>query len=343
VKALFIGLGSIGQRHLRNFKNLVPSASIIAYRTSQLNTIINNGDVFLCDSLADYYGFVEYDCLESAIRNKPDFGIICNPSSLHLETALKLAKNGIHIFIEKPLAANNEHLNELIGTIQRNKIIDMIGFQSRFNSCIKDTKSILAGKEFGDIISAEFVWRTYLPDHHPYEDYRNGYAARKDLGGGVVFCLCHELDIIQHFFGVPATVYALRGAPSCLEMEVEDTISALFNYETSESYFPVSLSLSFSQGEEERQFSLLMQHALLKCDLHHGIVKVIEHQSKQVVKLEKAANNRDDLFVLEMKHFIESVTKNRKTAIPISEGKKSLMMALAIHKSLNSGNVINID
>ncbi|NQV18423.1 MAG: Gfo/Idh/MocA family oxidoreductase [Armatimonadetes bacterium] len=343
MKALFIGLGSIGQRHLRNFKELAGDKfKVIAYRTTNLNYIIKDGKVTPCDSLSDYYGFTEYMSFEDALDQKPDIGFICNPSKLHLETALRIAECGTHIFIEKPMATDTKLLNKLENIIRQKRLITMIGYQSRFHPCVQEVKRIIAKKEFGKVISADFNWATYLPDHHSYEDYRKGYAARKDLGGGVTFCLSHELDLIQYLLGLPVTVYAIKGATSRLEVDVEDTISALFKSNDKKRIFPVSLNLSFTQGVEQRHFSILMEDALLECDLQNNWLRTTNHKSKKIYKKEYKNLKRNDLFLEEMKHFIYSVIKKQETDIPLDEGKKSLFMALAIHKSLENRSIAEI-
>ena len=105
MKALFLGLGSIGQRHLQNFKKLVPVESeVIAHRSSDKNLVIVDGTATQCHSLADYYNLKEYSSFSEAIEQAPDISFICNPSNLHLASAIRLAGIGSNLFIEKPVA-----------------------------------------------------------------------------------------------------------------------------------------------------------------------------------------------------------------------------------------------
>jgi predicted dehydrogenase len=341
IKVLFVGLGSIGQRHLRNYKTLSGETpfNLIAFRTSDQQSIIENGNGIKCESLAKHYGFVEFRSFDKALEQKPDVSFICNPSKLHIETAIQLTEIGSSIFIEKPLATDVTLLDKLERIIDSKELISMVGFQTRFHPCVKEVKRILKEKQFGSIISAQFDWSTYLPDHHPYEDYRKGYAARNDLGGGVVFSLSHELDLIQHFFGLPISVYGVTGGKSRLEMDVEDTVSGLFRCESEKRIFPVSFHLSFVQGVEKRSLAILFEDAYLECDLSNNKLRVLDHQQKIIHKQDINTLNRNDLFMEEMRQFLDCVTNECQTDIPVSEGKKSLLMALAIHKSIQTGNV----
>ena len=104
MKALFIGLGSAGQRHLQNFIELRPQyAPALAYRTSKSNRVIKNGDIVPDKKLSRYYNIIEFTEIDKALNENPDVAFICNPSCLHMETALRIAENNIHFFIEKPL------------------------------------------------------------------------------------------------------------------------------------------------------------------------------------------------------------------------------------------------
>ena len=344
MKALFIGLGSIGQRHLDNYNKLkLKESSVIAYREKFSNKIIKDTNIVSGDSLQHYYGFKEFRNFELAISEKPDIAFICNPSSMHLDTALKIAERGIHFFVEKPLCTNKAGLEKLKKIVKEKKIVSMVGYQMRFHPILRDIKKVIKKKLYGNIVSASFHWGTYLPNHHKYENYKKGYAAKRSLGGGVIFSLIHELDIIQWLFALPLDVYASIGAPSNLGIEAEDNVIAQFRCENiDKSIFPVALNLSFSQGLESRNFSILFQDALLKCDLIKNDVSVTDHDNVRVYNKNINSFYRNRLFIDELDHFIFSVENKINTSVPIDEGEKSLSMALAMHESINYQDIINI-
>ena len=343
MKVLFVGMGSIGQRHLRNITSLLKSEPhhLMTCRKTASQLVIEDGSVRKIHSLSDYYGFIEYQDLETALAKEPDVTFICLPSSLHLETATRAAMAGSHLFVEKPLATATKDLDQLESLVQKKNLIAMVGFQSRFHPYVQKIYSIIQHRIYGEIVSARFNWSTYLPAHHPYEDYRYGYAAMKNLGGGVTFCLSHELDLIQHFFGLPRDVYAIGGNLSRLEMDAEDSISALYRFSGPKGAYPVQLQLSFAQGPERRRFELLMEDAYLECDLYRHSLKVILHSNEVVVHEEMPEFVRNELFLSEIRHFLTCIYSGIETDIPLSEGRKSVEMALAIHQSIRSGNVVH--
>ena len=114
MKVLFVGLGSIGQRHLRNLKTLLgDDVDIYALRRKNAdNLLIESGAAIKVDSLSDHYGFNTFYDVEKAFQIQPDIVFITNPSSLHIDISLFAAKKGCNLFIEKPLSNSikNVHL-----------------------------------------------------------------------------------------------------------------------------------------------------------------------------------------------------------------------------------------
>ncbi len=338
-KALFIGLGSIGQRHLQNFKEIAHAdINIMSYRTSNFNKLIIDGNAHTCTSIAEHYKITEFYDLNKALNHKPDIAFICNPSNLHIKTSIKLALIGTNLFIEKPLNSDTKGLNKLKNIINTNKIVTMVGYQTRFHPALIKVKSIVDKRIYGKIISAEFKWHNFLPKFHLYEDYRISYAARNDLGGGVTLGLSHELDLIQWLFGLPVEVYALSGN-SALETNVDETVLAIFKFMFDNETYPVSLSLSYAQGMEHRKFSILMEKAVIECDLIKGYLRIVNHDNKGSYNMDYQGIKRNDLFKKEMKHFLTSVELKNKTDIPLEEGVKSLLMSMAILESIKTGKV----
>jgi predicted dehydrogenase len=335
MKALFIGLGSVGQRHLTNFKKVMDdNTQILAYRETNHNTLIVDGAACESDSLAEYYGFKQFSSLDDALSEQPDVVFIANPSSRHIEAALKAAKCGCNLFIEKPLSHNLDGIELLKEQVENRNLIVMVGYQTRFHPCYNLVRSILSEGEYGGVISASFEWGTYLPNHHPYEDYRKGYAAVKELGGGVVLSLIHEIDIIYSFWGQPKGLWAIGGKLSTLEMDIEDTISVLMGFQRNKVIFPVSLFLSYAQTKEVRQFRIQMDRATVFCDLLQNTVSVFDEKGRLAKQDSFPELKRNNLFLDEMREFISSVKQKRKPLVSLDDGIESLKLAMRIKEQI---------
>ena len=140
MKIVVVGYGSIGKRHVNNLI-LIPNIEII------ICTHRNNVD----DDLKNKCKI--FESLNDCINQKPVAAIISNVTSLHIQTALKLASAGIHLFIEKPLSNNLENIEKLSDIVYDKKLITFMGYNLRFHNCIKKIKELLENNEIGKVIS----------------------------------------------------------------------------------------------------------------------------------------------------------------------------------------------
>ena len=332
-------MGSAGQRHLRNLKQLASSdLELFALRTSGHNIVITDGNAEACGSLEAHYGFRSFARLDEALAVSPDIVFVTNPSSKHMEVALAAAEAGCDLFIEKPLSHSTEGSKRLRKLVDQKRLVVMVGFQTRFHPLYSETKAVLKSARYGDVLSAHFQWGTFLPDHHPYEDYRAGYAARRDLGGGVLFGLIHELDLICSFWGLPEETHSIFGNSRELRIDAEDTVLALMKFRDRGRTFPVSLGLSYAQANEERCFKVQFERATLYCDLAHQTLQLAGRGGHEMEK-DFPNHSRNDLFAAEMREFLESVAERRPPSPGLEDGISSLTLAEMIKMSASRGAV----
>ncbi len=342
MKSLFIGLGSIGQRHLQNLKEIDESMELYALRhagSSNKNNVIKNGKCTEVKSLADYYGIKVVETLEDAKDIKPDIVFVTNPSSCHVKSAMDFAKIGSHLFIEKPLCDSLEGLDELEKMVCDKKLVTMVGYQTRFNPMIDKLLKTVVKKNLDSVISASFEWNTFLPSHHKYENYSKGYAARKDLGGGVALGLIHEIDLIYHVFGMPDKLLAVGGKLSDLKMNADDTLMCIMKYKVDCGFYeksvPVYLNLSYAQTKETRNFRIQFVENTLLVDMDKNHY-ILFGKNDEVVFQYKGDFERNGLFVKELTYFLDCVKTKKDTSINVSEGRKSLELALKIKESMKN-------
>jgi predicted dehydrogenase len=202
-----IGLGSIGRRHANALLSLGVD-EIIAYRTKKgaLKETTDN-----LNQIKEVYDWQEF------VSSSFDGIIIANPTALHAPTLEKLVALDIPIFVEKPIFSDLSQIGQL-ADYSKNIIV---GYCLRFSESLQKVKSLLA--ELGDIRVASFYRSYYLPYWHPYADYSKEYTARKDLGGGVIRTLSHEIDLMLFFFGQDIqTVSGYVDKVSNLKIDTDD-------------------------------------------------------------------------------------------------------------------------
>ena len=342
MKILITGLGSIGQRHLRNLRHIWgDELKILAYRSIGHNiTISGDMTVQFGVDLEKAYDIKTFRDYEKALRQNPDAVFITCPTKLHVPMALLAAKHNCHLFIEKPLSDSMEGIEELIEIVKEKNLVTLVGYQLRFHPCLKLVHQLIEERKIGQILSAHSEFGEYLPDAHPYEDYREGYAAKSDLGGGALLSLSHELDYSHWLFGMPKRLFAMGGQLSQLEMDADDTASILMECMVGGKSIPVYVHLDFVQRPPSRKCSIIGEEGKIFWDYYSNCVNLYTVEKKQWESFQFDDFQRNDMFLNEIKHFVACLEGKEEPVVDINEGLKSLRIALAARHSLESGTVV---
>ena len=342
MKILMVGLGGIGQRHLRNLRKLLGKDDVIeAYRVRGLEqTLTDQLEIDPGMKLAAAYGLMTFSDLDAAIASRPDAAFICNPTSLHIPVALALAKAGCHLFLEKPLSHTLEGVEELIQTMARQRLVGLVGYQLRFHPCVRQLRSWIQAGRVGRLLAVNAEVGEYLPGWHPYEDFRQMYAARTDLGGGVILSQIHELDYLGWIFGWPQSVYAVGGHLSGLEIDVEDTASLLMRVVREGRDLPVHLHMDYIQRPPTRTCHVLGDQGKVLMDLRAATLTLLDASGQTVEALAWPQLERNTLFLEQTAHFLQCLQGTTLPLTPLEEGLRSLKVALAAKISMGKGQPI---
>lgn len=340
MKILIVGLGGAGQRQLRILSQLLgDEAEFLAYRKRGRNPVITKA--FQLEdkkTVEEEYGVKSYRELDEAIGQKPDVAVISNPTSEHASVALRLAEAGCDLFVEKPLSHKIDGLQELLKVCEKKSLVTYVGYQMRFHPCISMMKKIVSEKKLGRVLSCRAEVLSFMPGWHPYEDYRQLYAARKELGGGVILTESHELDYLQWFFGMPKKVFASGGKLSGYEMDVEDTASILMDY----GKYPVHLNMCFVQKPPSRSCQVNCENGVLLWDGTNKL-SVFDSSKDAWEHMVFDKFEREDMFACQMRHFLACLEGKEKPLVDFGEGLKSLRMALAAKSSMESGKPVVLE
>ena len=318
---LIIGLGSIGQRHLRNIKLLKPKANIYSLRKKNKSILIQNKRILKKKDILKFYNIKKIN-LKDLKKINIDSTFICNPSSMHMKYAKYFIKKKSHLFVEKPLAGSMRDLKKLLKLNKRIKKNITIGHQFRHNPLIKFTKNILEKNSFGKILSAKFENLSFLPHFHPYEDYRKSYAAKKKLGGGVVDTLTHEIDLIAYFFGMPEKIQKIEKKSGILDADINDIFEGLFIYRKLNK-FSVSLSLSLSEIDKRRSFKIAFEKKTLLCNLINNTLQIRSNFSGKILKKIKYKKDINNFYISEIKNFFKNLKKKYPSHLSLEKNLKT--------------------
>jgi len=335
VRILIAGLGAVGQRHARNLRAIAGDRlELLAFRRRRLPHVITESlerdDV---RNVEAELGVTAFDELDAALAARPDAVFVCTPSSQHMEIAQRAAAAGCHLFIEKPVSHTLEGVERLRETVASKGIIALIGCQWRYHPCVRWLRGVLQARALGPILSAEIEYGEYLPDWHPYEDYRFSYAARADLGGGVVLTQIHDYDLAWWLFGPPRTVTATGGHLSALEIDVEDTVHARLAGDG----ISVCIRQSFASRPPRRVIRVTGQRGSVTVDL---LAAHVTTDSSVAPPVAFADYQRNQMFADEARHFLACLAGEEQPAVPLEDGIAVLRLALAVKDALRTGDAV---
>lgn len=344
MRFLIVGLGGIGQRHVRNLRELLGSgAEIVAHRVRRSTTTLTDSlEIEPGASLEEKYGIRAFRDLDVALGERPDAVLVCNPSSLHVPVALAAARAGCNLFIEKPLSHSMDGTDELVDLVEAKRLVGLMGYQMRFHPCLQRAHALLQAGAVGQVVSVRVEVGEYLPGWHTYEDYRHMYASRADLGGGVVLSQIHELDYVCWLFGMPTRVFALGGHLTKLDIDVEDTASILMECEVGGRRIPVHVHQDYIQRPPSRSCEVIGDAGKMWIDLRQPSVTLIDEAGRTVESTEFPEFHRNQLFLDEMRHFLACLEGGETPRVSVRDGLQSLKIALAAKRSLATGQVVDM-
>jgi predicted dehydrogenase len=344
MRVLIIGLGAAGQRHAGNLRRLLgDGVELLALRRQ-------GGRSALLDSLRPDNGVLSehrldiriFDDLGRALDERLDGVVVADPTSMHLATASAALEAGCALLVEKPLSHSWKGVPEFLAAASRSSAPVLVGYQLRFHPLLERVKALVRDGVFGPMISAASTFGEYLPDWHPYEDYRAGYAARRELGGGVLLTQIHDIDYLGWILGWPQKVYSVGGHLSGLEVDVDDTAVSLWPCIIDGRPVPVHLQQDYVRRPPVRRLDLVMERGALHLDLLAPHLRVWDADARCVIDEGLEDYDRNDLFLAEMRHFVACIDGRETPRVPPAEAAKSLAVALAALRSQTSGVVENV-
>ncbi len=328
MKFLVSGCGSIGKRHIKNLRSL-GYADILAFdvRKERLEE-------------AETIGATAYSDLGEALMQDVDAVLVCSPPIFHTGTALKALQSGCHVFIEKPISNVLEDLDYVISTAQERQLVTMVGFNLRFDKGLRIVRKLLDEGVAGKIATAVSVVGQYLPDQHPWEDYRHGYAASNSLGGGIVLDGMHELDLLSWFLGDVKEICCFGGKLSSLEMDAEDTAAYLLRFANNSIGV---IEMDYVKRVYERTCELIGEKGTIRWDFVKHAVKLFSADKKDWVPFSyDQGYDINNMYIDEMQCFINCILGKESPPVDAIGGKKLLKIAIAAKESIQRKRVMRL-
>lgn len=311
MKILFYGVGSIGQRHIKNLRDLYgDECSIISFRS---NAYGNEVDHFLSSNNVKVY-FNENE----AYAKNPDIVFVTNPTFLHYRTIKQAINHNCHVFVEKPICLNLNEIIDLDKSNQEKNLVVFIGYCLRYNKLIKSLKNKIEENVLGKLYTIDINFSSYLPKLHPWRDYKNIYRNKKENGGDVIYEFSHELDYMFWIFGKPLKINAKFGQLGNFESDVDDFFSGLVEMESSAI---LQITLSYLSIKPKRYCRIVGEKGVAEIDLIKNSLKIFNLSGNQTFLYKPNNFETNKMYIDEVKDYIDCVKNNLPSPINLDQSK----------------------
>jgi predicted dehydrogenase len=318
-----IGAGSIGRRHLRN---------LIARGERDLVAVRRDGA-----ALDAEFSDVRVEKSVPAARGET-IAIVCSPTSRHVDDALASLAAGCHVHIEKPLADRLDRFDELRAAARASGRVVGVAHCFRFHALMLRVRDELAAGRIGRPQSAMVWCGQHLAEWRPGRDHRETYSARRDLGGGVLLDLVHELDYCDWLLGPVTEVSAEARNTETLGIEVEDVADVLMR---TSGGAVVSCHLDYLARPAVRGGRVIGERGTLSWDLLAGTAYVSDGRSIKPLA-SPAGAQRDDMYRAELAAFADAVGGRGTFAVDLDAGARAVRIALAARESAAAGRRVTL-
>ncbi|MBX7059472.1 MAG: Gfo/Idh/MocA family oxidoreductase [Leptospirales bacterium] len=328
-RIVIAGYGSIGARHLRIARSLLPQADIRVLRrdTAYEPPSESNG---LLNSYSDACAF------------KPQLTVVCGPATMHCAAIECLLPSETNFLIEKPLAADSESGRKIERSLRAGGRIAQLGYNLRYSTALQEFKKLIDSSEIGKVRFVQASVGQWLPSWRPGRDYRQSVSARSELGGGALLELSHELDYLRWIFGEFAWIQSYSAHLSDLQINVEDCASlvAVTHSSGDMQQTLISLNLDFLQRTPARMCLAIGEYGSLRWNAVSDRVERSEDAAgwKTVYAGEQDA---DGSYRAEWRALLESIKKGEDAKPGLDDGVRALCYVEAARKSAETGQRIS--
>jgi predicted dehydrogenase len=320
-RVVVIGVGSIGERHVRCF--LATDRADVAF--VEINST-------LADAISKRYGVPAYSSIDAAFEFRPTAAVVATPAPLHVPQTLQLVAAGLHVLIEKPLSTSLDRIGDLQDLVARRGLIVSLAYVLRAFPMLTAVRAALKSGRFGTPRQIIAVGGQHFPTYRPA--YRQIYYADRKLGGGAIQdALTHMINLGEWLVGPVDRVVADAAHLVLPGVEVEDTVHVL----TRQSGVLGCYSLNQHQAPNETSVTIVCDAGTVRCELHANRWLWMTKPGEPWQEESLGATERDTAFVAQADAFLDSVEGSAVPLCTLAEGLQTLCVNLAILESVASG------
>lgn len=325
-----IGVGRIGQIHIRNLKFQVEGAKLLAIADIAVESakkVAQAFDIPICEK--DY---------RSLLKNKEIEAVaICSSTDTHPQIIVDSALAGKHIFCEKPIALEMDKIDRALAAVEKAGVKFQVGFNRRFDPSFKKAKQLV---ESGKIGTPHLLRISSRDPQPPPLDYV------KVSGGLFLDMMIHDFDMARYLMGEEVAELVATGN-CCVDPAIGqcgdiDTAVVLMKFQSG-ALGAIDNSRQAVYGYDQRievfgsEGSVIVGNktptevTLHRADSIHG-------EKPLFFFLERY----QEAYLAEMDHFVRCILEDKKPSVTGMDGKISVELGLAAKESLAKGTFVKL-
>lgn len=325
-RALVVGAGSIGERHVRCLLATERTDVAVCEPHSQVRAAI-----------ADRYQLSHvYSSLGDALAGKYALAVVATPAPLHIPQARQLVKHGINCLVEKPLSLSRDGIADLESEAATAGLVAAVAYPYRAHPALAALRSFLATDQLGRPLQVNVIAGQHFPTYRPA--YRHTYYRQRMSGGGAIQdALTHLINAVEWLVGPTTSVVADAARLKLDGVEAEDTAHVLArNVDILTSY-----SLNQHQPANELTITVVCERGQARFEGHRTkwswLQDVDGAWQEEIFQLD-----RDTLFRQQAESFLSAIEHGTPPLCSLAEGASTLNTVLAILASLESQRWENV-
>ncbi len=312
---LIIGVGSIGERHLRSFLGVPGARCSFAEVTDSTRQKV--ADAYAAEAVyADY---------READLSTFDGVVICVPANLHVPIACDVIRAGTHVLTEKPLSTSLEGVDELKRLRDEQGVVVSVAFTMRSHPMFREMKKRVDGGDLGTVRAVNYYAGQWWPVMR--KDYPPKYAQSRATGGGVIpDHMVHQVNMLQWMFGRPEKVSAGHWRLGLDDIATEDTGQILLQYPGGQV---ARLGVCLCQHGDNMMLQVIGERGTLRITDNMDTLDHFDGAAGQWTQSDPCAGQRDAIFRLQTEHFIDCIERRDTPRCTVEEAEDTLRTILA--------------
>ena len=322
VKVGVVGVGHLGQHHLRVYSELLEAELVGVYDI----------DIAKAKVKAEQFHTKQFENLDDLLKQTDAVSLVV-PTSSHFSVGERILKNGVHVLIEKPITETVKQAVKLIELAKEKDLVLQVGHIERFNPAFKAIKNMKLEPKF-------------IESHRlaPFASRGTDVAVILDL-------MIHDIDLILSL--VNDNIKRIDAAGVSVITDREDIANARITFEKG---CVANITASRISAQPLRKFRIFQKNSYISLDLLEKsaeIYRLVETEKAEketqidsvigklpweigkTIVYERPQIEKEDMLTTEIKSFLWAVENESQPIVSGEEGKRALEVALRIVRKVN--------